>query len=327
LANLNIPLGTQDQYIDSLLSHTEGQIYDSLAAWDVYEFTTPAGSPPNPAGWSSQSLIGWARFGGGSDAPWLQFLAPAKIATFVVKVVNDPSIVGDTVECLDIGGHFSGWPLFVGDTMGISDQGYAIASNISSMYFFITGHLEGEVKNLHLDPIEGIYIAALDTMISDSTDMYGKYLLAGLHGGIHDISFSHPSYSDTVVSNVEIIPGDTTTLNIIMFPELFGCDYTPGDINGDGNVIGNNVTYAVRYFKGIGVQPPDSCWNYVETDWLYSAADANGDCEFTGSDITYLVGYFKGNNPEILWCYWTPPAEPPVLGIHRDVTPVDVLKE
>lgn len=85
------------------------------------------------------------------------------------------------------------------------------------------------------------------------------------------------------------------------------CDYIPGDVNGDGNVLGNDVTYGVRYFKGLGAPPPDSCYNFYAGDWLYSAGDVNGNCEFTGSDITYLVAYFKGINPEILWCEWTPP--------------------
>lgn len=105
------------------------------------------------------------------------------------------------------------------------------------------------------------------------------------------------------------------------------CDYVPGDINGDRNVMGNDVTYGVRYFKGIGPQPPDSCWNDSTESWLYSGGDANGNCSFSGSDITYLVAYFKGVQPEILYCPQTPPAEPPVLGIHRDVTPVGLPEE
>jgi hypothetical protein len=103
-------------------------------------------------------------------------------------------------------------------------------------------------------------------------------------------------------------------LPLIPFFSLFyftephdSCDYIPGDINGDDNVMGNDVTYGVRYFKGLGTSPPDSCYNTYTDDWLYSAGDVNGNCGFTGSDITYLVAYFKGINPEILWCEWTPP--------------------
>lgn len=90
------------------------------------------------------------------------------------------------------------------------------------------------------------------------------------------------------------------------------CNYVPGDINGDGNVMGNDVTYGVCYFKGLGAPPPDSCWNDSTTRWLYSAGDANGNCQFSGSDITFLVAYFKGYNPSILWCPDTPPIGGPL---------------
>jgi hypothetical protein len=105
-----------------------------------------------------------------------------------------------------------------------------------------------------------------------------------------------------------------------------GCDYIPGDINGDGDVMGNDVTFGVRYFKGIGSPPPDSCWNDSTDSWLYSAGDANGNCCFTGSDITFLVAYFKGSNPEILWCPQTPPVEPP-LQLKKNETPTIINKE
>lgn len=89
------------------------------------------------------------------------------------------------------------------------------------------------------------------------------------------------------------------------------CDYVPGDANGDGNVMGNDVTYSVRYFKGLGAPPPDSC--PYNGGWLYSGGDANGNCVYAGSDVTFLVGYFKGYNPEILYCPETPPIGGPVL--------------
>jgi hypothetical protein len=81
----------------------------------------------------------------------------------------------------------------------------------------------------------------------------------------------------------------------------------PGDINGDKGVIGSDVTYGVRYFKGLGTPPPDSCLNDSTHAWLYSAGDVNGNCEFRGSDITYLVAFFKGVNTPPKWCPRTPP--------------------
>jgi hypothetical protein len=87
-----------------------------------------------------------------------------------------------------------------------------------------------------------------------------------------------------------------------------GCDYYLGDINGDSNVMGGDVTYGVRFFKGLGVQPPDSCRNdsLPGNQYLYMSGDVNGNCEFRGSDITRLVAYFKGI-ATLGYCRFFPP--------------------
>jgi uncharacterized protein (TIGR02145 family) len=86
------------------------------------------------------------------------------------------------------------------------------------------------------------------------------------------------------------------------------CTYRSGDINSDGQRIGGDVTYGVRYFKSIGSQPPDSCFMDSTGTYLYVAGDVNGNCEFRGSDITRLVAYFKGN-AELSYCHFFPPPE------------------
>jgi hypothetical protein len=85
------------------------------------------------------------------------------------------------------------------------------------------------------------------------------------------------------------------------------CDYMLGDINNDNSVGGADVTYGVRYFKGYGPAPSDSCWDNRDLKWLYSAGDVNGNCDFKGSDISRLVAYFK-STAQIEYCPNTPPA-------------------
>jgi len=101
---------------------------------------------------------------------------------------------------------------------------------------------------------------------------------------------------------------DEISFSVLRFADYVACSYTPGDINGDGNTIGSDVTYGVNYFRGTGGPPSISCWNDPQETWQYSAGDVNGDCQFIGSDITYLVNFFRGTNPEIHWCAQTPPA-------------------
>jgi|GEM_PF-2135886 predicted extracellular nuclease len=100
------------------------------------------------------------------------------------------------------------------------------------------------------------------------------------------------------------------------------CEYLIGDISGDGQRMGGDVTYGVRYFKGVGPVPRDSCYMDSTGTYLYVAGDVNGNCEFRGSDVTRLVGYFKGT-AQLSCCHWFPTTLPPIL---RPSNQGDILK-
>jgi hypothetical protein len=85
--------------------------------------------------------------------------------------------------------------------------------------------------------------------------------------------------------------------------------YLPGDINSDSSVLGGDVTYGVRYFKGLGAPPPDSCFIDSLDTYLYICGDVNGNCEFRGSDITRLIAYFK-SMADLDYCHWALPVPP-----------------
>jgi hypothetical protein len=71
-----------------------------------------------------------------------------------------------------------------------------------------------------------------------------------------------------------------------------------GDANGDGRLIGSDVTYLVNYFRGIVPRP-----------YPTGRGDANADGLILGSDVTYLVNYFRGG-----------PAPPPAIRGNGDST-------
>jgi len=101
------------------------------------------------------------------------------------------------------------------------------------------------------------------------------------------------------------------------------CEYLIGDISGDNQRIGGDVTYGVRYFKGIGNPPPDSCFMDSTSAYIYVAGDCNGNCEFRGSDITRLVSYFKGT-ASLSCCHFFPTTLPPLLKQQRAILmPID----
>ncbi|OQX91799.1 MAG: hypothetical protein B6D58_06275, partial [candidate division Zixibacteria bacterium 4484_95] len=242
IADLHVCLGAYDQYIADLISDIEGEFYYPITDWEIALWTDPFGHPPNPEGWSSQSFVGYANPSGPPN-PWLYFDTPTRILTFVVVSVDNPGLIGDTVQCFGPG-------------------------------------LNPELS--------------MDRTFARDTTGIGYYML--------NENFSELCF-------------------------IAGCDFVPGDVNGDDNVMGNDVTFGVRYFKGLGDPPPDSCWNDSTSSWLYSAGDVNGNCQFTGSDVTYLVAFFKGYNASILWCPQTPPAGYAVLSRNIHQTPATLPKE
>jgi hypothetical protein len=98
------------------------------------------------------------------------------------------------------------------------------------------------------------------------------------------------------------------------------CDYLIGDISGDGSRLGGDVTYGVRYFKGTGSAPKDSCYMDSTHTYIYVAGDCNGNCEFRGSDITRLVAYFKGT-AHLSCCHFFPTTLPPYLRNNNMISP------
>jgi hypothetical protein len=94
---------------------------------------------------------------------------------------------------------------------------------------------------------------------------------------------------------------------LVVLDAMQNCGYISGDINGDGQKLGSDVTYGVRYFKGLGAPPADSCYLDSTGAYLYPAGDVNGDCEFRGADITRLVAYFK-SIATLAYC----PSRPPI---------------
>ena len=106
-------------------------------------------------------------------------------------------------------------------------------------------------------------------------------------------------------------PDEQSTTIVVTFvvspPSGGGCDYVPGDINGNGSANGIDVTYGVSYLKGGGA-PRDSC-NCPPLGYpFYAAMDVNGNCAANGIDITFFVAYLKGLQPALRYCLDCPPA-------------------
>jgi hypothetical protein len=206
--------------------------------------------------------------------------------------------------------------LSAGDTLAVRDSltHNIMAAHVTDVYPILTvmnlhgetAHLEYFINNANIDPIANVHGSYWREIYPNYEAMQfcqdwqdnGNGIL-GADDSLLLMAISGPDSGlvDTF-GVIDVATGMTTIL---------GCTYFLGDINGDGQRLGADVTYGVRYFKGTGPQPPDSCYLDSASTYLYVAADVNGNCEFRGSDITRLVAYFKSTGT-LSYCHFFPQA-------------------
>lgn len=300
-----IMLGLEDQYFDSLLSEDEGQIFDVLLQWDDVTFEAPTGSPPNPSDWSAETMIAFCNLAPPFNNPYFNSTVPTKIASFVVKIPYDTLLVGNTVSCMGPGLNQINESTQFGDSLGWLYDDFV--EHFNPLYFVdpsSLGGVAGTVTDSAQFPIGGVIITVQGTAASDTTDGSGQYSCEGIIPGTYNVSFYHPDYIPAIEENVEVLAGQTTTVDVTLFEPAGGCVYVVGDVNNSGAFNGLDVTYGVSFFKG-GPAPLYSCECTPGNIW-YVAGDINNSCTYNGLDVTYGVGFFKGG-PAPVPCSDCPP--------------------
>jgi hypothetical protein len=121
------------------------------------------------------------------------------------------------------------------------------------------------------------YSDLVNPRMSDS--LYGRYTRLLLPGS-YTVRAIHPDYPVKTFSEISILDGQPTVLDIHLGSII------PGDANDSGVLNGVDVIFLVNYFKGHGPAPDP-----------IELGDANGDCVTNGLDVLYLVNYFKGGPP------------------------------
>jgi len=218
-----ICLGTDNRYIDSLLSVEEGELFYPFTEWDDAGFLPPEGSPPNPEGWSNQSFIGFAQLNPQSEAPWFYSLAYTVGMKFMLKTVNDSSLIGDDVMAIGPGLNYPQGPTNIGDTLGYA--GFFPVETFAMFHFLGGGYVEGIASDLNSGvPIENVCITDSRWGKTDTTDTDGFFHL-GLTVGEHNLTYSHTHYLDTTIT-VNIIENETVVLETMFLSQA-------GGINGN----------------------------------------------------------------------------------------------
>ncbi|MCD6161112.1 MAG: VCBS repeat-containing protein [candidate division Zixibacteria bacterium] len=123
LNSIKLMLGIDNQYIDSLLSETEGDFFYPFTGMSEAGFQAPVGSPPNIAGWSSQEFNA---INDSLESVLINFDNPSLMAMYVVRIAGDTLFNGDTLSCFGPGvdelGDFSVAIDSGGDTLSIIEH-------------------------------------------------------------------------------------------------------------------------------------------------------------------------------------------------------------
>ena len=93
-------------------------------------------------------------------------------------------------------------------------------ADIGALYYpFETGvgNISGTVTDRYGDPLQGVAVTVLDYSFADITNENGEYFLSDLPApSSYSLAFSHPTYGDTVISDVWVVAGNTTIADLLM---------------------------------------------------------------------------------------------------------------
>lgn len=226
----------------------------------------------------------------------------------IICVFDHPGAISNSRLISSNDGGLSWSPGMIDDTAMVTCGGDAVANE----------RKVGVAYLCDTDPAQGRFIQS-ETGIWSSPTMFSDYEPAKIKPSVEYLG--NGSYGIVYLSK------NTPRDQAAFFDYLTaggGCEYVAGDINGDGQCTGIDVTYGVRYFRGFGYPPSDSCYLDSARTYYYPAGDINGNCEFRGSDITRLIAVLLGHST-IRHCHWNPPTgSPRIWNDQKAIQPIKV---
>ncbi len=198
LNSADLILGADNQYIADLLGESAGKYYYPFTEMDNSYFLPPFGSPPNADAWSSQVFSGF--FNSEQNSIVFNFNEPVLALRYVVQVIDDLLMIGDTVQCFGQGVDELGY-----SSKTFNDEGEALTlvEHFSSLY--ITDrypYFPGDV-NMH----NGMWPPQL--IGNDVTYLVG-YFIGELHN--FPCRFNEFWASADITGDCSIIGSDVTRL-------------------------------------------------------------------------------------------------------------------
>ncbi|MCB0401566.1 MAG: choice-of-anchor B family protein [Flavobacteriales bacterium] len=142
--------------------------------------------------------------------------------------IHDVSNPSNMVEV----GHYDTSPAFSGNGFNgcwgvypYLPSGLLIASDIENGLFVLgptytpASYLEGNVTDtITTNPISGVQVDIVSTSVSTTTNILGNYQTGIAAAGTYNITFSKLGYKTKTIQNVVLTAGNTTTLNVELYP-------------------------------------------------------------------------------------------------------------
>jgi len=235
----------------------------------------------------------------------------ASVPSILVEVGNYDTLPEDE------GGGFDGaWGAYP-----YLDSGLILASDMSNGLFVLeptyvpAAYLVGTVTSANTGAdLGGVDIEVLNSTMAEQTDLAGAYGTGTVNAGIYDVSLSKIGFNDTTIMGVELINGQTTTLDIQMTENdeafiLFGQvkDVTDETAMIDGDITfsfnGNVVTVSVDAgFYSLNPAPPAD-YEIIATSWGYYPTVKNIFADEENSQhLLYMIpGYYDDYVSDLGW--------------------------
>ncbi|MCP4581184.1 MAG: hypothetical protein GY839_06165 [candidate division Zixibacteria bacterium] len=160
------------------------------------------------------------------------------------------------------------------------------------------GVLAGEITDINQNPISGAVVSIDSLGISDTTDLDGVYFLDDLEAPWqYDISVSHDSFFDTVLTDAMVMNDDTTYVDIVL--------NAPSYVRG----IVTNTAY----------EPIEGAMMHVYGYW--------DDTDTTNSSGEYFVDWIINGTYSILFAHqnYSSHIEYDVVALPNDTTELDIV--
>lgn len=163
-----------------------------------------------------------------------------------------------------------------------------------------------------------------DAMRGTTTDLNGYFELPKLQPGSHDIRISYIGYQTLFVTNIEVVAGEKTRIEVTLEPESFDL----GELVVEARMILNNESTLLRERQKAGAVSDAISAEFISRSGSSNAADAMN--KVTGASVVdgkyvYVRGLGDRYSTTQMNGIELPSSDPDRKAVHFDLFPSEML--